>query len=87
MAERVAALEAAAQLLMVRAGRRPLLQLNITWDELLVSSNFLSLSLLQSPPFAVPEQERKAAELAFVEFKKAASPYAECKNILGEAAG
>ena len=85
MAERVAALEAAAQLLMVRAGRRILLQLRFTWDELLMSSNTLSLFLLQSPPFAVPEQERKAAELTFVEFKKKAAPYAECKNILGKA--
>ena len=50
-----------------------------------MSSNTLSLFLLQSPPFAVPEQERKAAELTFVEFKKKAAPYAECKNILGKA--
>ena len=37
----------------------------------------------QSPPFLVSSEQRKKAEAAFLELRKASHPYESCKYMLG----
>ena len=44
----------------------------------------LSLSLLQSPPYAVSVEKRREAEAIFMDLKQTQRPYDACKFILGQ---
>ena len=39
---------------------------------------------LQSPPFAVTDEQRKLSEQLFLKLQKLKHPYQICKHILGE---
>lgn len=51
------------------------------WDILLIFWCYSVPS--QSPPFLVSSQQRKKAEAAFLELRKASHPYESCKYMLG----
>jgi len=42
------------------------------------------LYFLQSPPFAVTDEQRKLAEQLFLKLQKLKYPYQICKHILGK---